>query len=100
MQWIFVGILIAFGIWIGGLLIGVLGAIWPYLLGGTVLIFGLMFISLGFEIFLEKAQEWKLVKFLSRNKKKIWWIYWVLLGGLLIGYYFLVPYLYHQYGSE
>ena len=40
MGWIVAGILFAVVLWIGSFLIGLFGAIWPYLLGGTILLFG------------------------------------------------------------
>ena len=39
MGWIVAEILFAVGLWIGSLIIGLFDAIWPYLLGGTILLF-------------------------------------------------------------
>jgi len=39
MNWVGVGILIAIGLWLGSLLIGLIEAVWPFLLGGTIIYF-------------------------------------------------------------
>lgn len=39
MNWIGVGILLAIGLWLGSLLIGLIEAVWPFLLGGTIIYF-------------------------------------------------------------
>jgi len=39
MGWVGVGILIAIGLWLGSLLIGLIEAVWPFLLGGTIIYF-------------------------------------------------------------
>ena len=74
MHWIFIGILIAFGIWIGGFLIGVVEVIWPFLLGFVVLGIILLLFMFALEKLIEiqekigeRIKDWPTVEFHKRH---------------------------------
>ncbi len=66
MQWIVIGILIAIGISIGVLLIGILQTIWPFLLISVVLLIGGVIIYHGWKLIIDKTKDWPTIKFVKK----------------------------------